>query len=77
MAGGPLAANVLKCQLKPIAARDYARFSPDEFARLRRIFPTGVCDWTKPGVGQVRVVPWASFGPAPENLVFDITRPAR
>ena len=75
MAGGPLAADVLKCQLKPAGARDYAvRFTADELARLRRVFPAGVCDWTKPGVGQTGVVPWASFGPAPENLVFDVTR---
>jgi hypothetical protein len=74
MAGGPLAANILKCRLKPIDARDYARFSPAELAHLRRIFPSGVCDWSKGGVGQVPVVPWASFGPAPENLVFDIKR---
>jgi hypothetical protein len=31
-----------------------------------------VCDYSKPGVNQVPVVPWASFGPAPENLVFAI-----
>jgi hypothetical protein len=30
-----------------------------------------VCDWSKPGVNQTPVVPWASFGPSPKNLVFD------
>jgi hypothetical protein len=30
-----------------------------------------VCDFSKPGVNQTRVVPWASFGPAPGNLIFD------
>ena len=75
IAGGPLAADVLKCQLKPVEAKDYAvSFTPAELARLRRTFPGGVCDWTKPGVGQTGVVPWASFGPAPENLVFDVRR---
>jgi hypothetical protein len=65
-AGGPLDANVLKCQLKPVDAADYAvAFTAAEWQRLRRIFPEGVCDWSKPGVGQVPVVPWASFGPAP------------
>ena len=75
VAGGPLAADVLKCQLKPIDPKDYAvAMTPSERARLRRIFPAGVCDWSKPGVGQTALVPWASFGPAPENLVFDLTR---
>jgi hypothetical protein len=74
-AGGPLAANVLKCQLKPVDPKDYAvALTAAELGRLRRIFPGGVCDWSKPGVGQTAVVPWASFGPAPDNLVFDITR---
>ena len=40
--------------------------------RLKAVFPEGVCDWTRKGVGQTTMVPWASFGPAPENLVFDI-----
>jgi hypothetical protein len=75
MAGGPLAANVLKCALKPVDAKDYAvPFSADDLHRLRRIFPGGVCDWSKPGVGQTPVVTWASFGPSPHNLVFDVGR---
>jgi hypothetical protein len=74
-AGGPLAADTLKCQLKPIDFADYkATFSDAERARLRTIFTTGVCDWSKPGVNQVPVVPWASFGPSPKNLVFDVTK---
>ena len=76
VAGGPLAANILKCQLKPIDLNDYAvSFSSAEINRLHAIFPQGVCDWSKPGVNQTGVVPWASFGPAPENLVFDVTKP--
>jgi hypothetical protein len=75
VAGGPLAAGVLKCQLKPVDPRDYAvAMTPAQTAQLRRVFPLGVCDWPKPGVGQTPVVSWASFGPARENLVFDITR---
>ena len=75
VAGGPLAANIIKCQLKPVAAADYkAKFTPAEFARLRKAFPGGVCDWSQSGFGQTGMVTHASFGPAPENLVYDITR---
>ena len=75
-AGGPLAANVLKCQLKPVDPRDYTvPLSASELSRLKAIFPGGVCDWSKSGVSQVPVVAWASFGPSPKNLVFDVTRP--
>jgi hypothetical protein len=75
-AGGPIAASILKCQLKPIDARDYGvALTPGDRARLEAIFPAGVCDWSKPGVNQVPVVTWASFGPSPKNLIVDTTRP--
>jgi hypothetical protein len=72
VAGGPIDANILKCQLKPLDATTYGSFTPAELQRLRAIFPGGTCDFSKPGAGQTRVVPWASFGPAPENLQFDV-----
>jgi hypothetical protein len=37
-------------------------------ARLGTIFAGGVCDWSKPGVGQVpNTSTWLSFGPSPVN----------
>jgi hypothetical protein len=75
-AGGPLAANILKCQLKPVDPREYkTQPSAADLARLKALYPAGVCDWSKPGVNQVPVVTWASYGPSPKNLVFDVTRP--
>jgi Tannase-like family of unknown function (DUF6351) len=74
VAGGPLKANVYKCQLKAIDPADYARqFTAAEWARLHTIFPTGVCDYSQRGVGYRGVVTWPSFGPSPDNLVFDVT----
>jgi hypothetical protein len=69
VAGGPLTNDVLKCQLKPLDASDYPIvFSDDEWSRLARIFPHGVCDWSRPGVGQVpHTRTWLSFGPSPVN----------
>ncbi|EPX62728.1 hypothetical protein D187_008916 [Cystobacter fuscus DSM 2262] len=53
-AGGPTTADVLKCRLKPIDFRSYSvAFSAEQQARLRRIFPEGVCDYIEPGIGQV------------------------
>ena len=52
-AGGPLTDDVLKCSLKPLSAADYAQpLSANQLQRLQNIFPTGVCDYTRPGVGQ-------------------------
>jgi hypothetical protein len=54
VAGGPQQENILKCQLKPIDFSEYTgvTFSAGQQARLNAVFPSGVCDWTKPGVGQ-------------------------
>ena len=59
VAGGPLAADVLKCALRPARGKDYPGFSPEDLARLKVIFPAGVCDFDRPGLGQVPVQPWA------------------
>lgn len=75
-AGGSVAADKLKCQLKPIAASDYAvTFTGPQAARLGAQFAAGVCDWSKPGVNQTSVVPYASFGPSPVNQVTAATQP--
>ena len=69
-AGGPLAGNALKCQLKPIDTRDYAvNFSAAQLARLAAIYPTGVCDYSKPGVAFSGVSPYGSLGPSPVNPI--------
>ena len=53
-AGAPAANDILKCQLKPVDPGDYAQaLGTDEIDRLRGIFPDGVCDYSKPGIGQV------------------------
>jgi hypothetical protein len=54
IAGEPLTNDVVKCQLKALNYVDYkATFSAAQRARMAAIFSTGVCDFSKPGVGQV------------------------
>jgi hypothetical protein len=54
-AGGPLADDVMKCQLKPLDRTDYnAIFTDDQWARLRNAFPAGVCDCPITGVPGIR-----------------------
>jgi hypothetical protein len=56
VAGAPLTNDIAKCQLKPINFSDYkATFTEAQKARLKTIFPTGVCDFSKPGVGQTPI----------------------
>ncbi len=67
-AGGPVAEDIFKCALKPIAAADYKTApTADQMQKLQAAFPQGVCDWTKPGVGQTdKIVTWAFFHDAGE-----------
>jgi len=60
-AGEPLAGRTVQCQLKPVTPADYAGYAAlnptwtgakqaADLAALREAFPTGVCDFTKPGL---------------------------
>jgi len=54
VAGAPVTNDVMKCQLKPVNMADYkVSFTPAQQQRLRRIFPQGVCDFSKKGQGWV------------------------
>ncbi|MFI5626149.1 DUF6351 family protein [Nocardioides sp. NPDC051685] len=65
-AGGPLADNILKCQLKPLDRDDYAvDFTNAQWERLRKVFTAGVCDYRKPGVAQQPSIPWLTFSDGP------------
>jgi len=79
VAGAPLARDIVKCQLKPVDMSDYrVTFSSAQRARLHKIFAEGVCDWSKRGVEQRPLKgTWLSFGPSPDNLLFDVTRPGQ
>src|SRR6267154_4327068 len=64
--GEPLVQDVMKCHLKPIDPADYpagAFSDPGNLARLNAIFPSGVCDWSQPSVGQVpaTAIQWSTF----------------
>ena len=54
VAGAALTNDVLKCQLKQINYAEYkVTFTAAQKARMAAIFPSGVCDFSKPGVEQV------------------------
>ena len=72
-AGGPLSSDVMKCRLKPLVQSDYApfAFTDEQWATLQATFPTGVCDYSQPGVSeQGPKATWLTFanGPGGEPL---------
>ena len=58
VAGGPIEGGVFKCERKSVATAltdgTYAPWVPSaaDVTRLGQIFPTGVCDYSKPDVGR-------------------------
>jgi len=72
VAGEAWTIYTMKCQLKALVPGDYPgiTFTPDQWATLQATFPTGVCDWSKPGVGFQPNVPWLTYqgGPGGQPL---------
>jgi Tannase-like family of unknown function (DUF6351) len=64
-AGGGLTGDTLKCQLKPLDFAFYpVTFTAAQQTRLEATFPTGVCDWSKPGVDERPPLgAWLDYGP--------------
>ena len=65
----------LDCQTMPLEAFDYAGqsftevFTPDQQATLQETFPTGVCDYSKPGTGFRAAVPWLTYQDADGDVI--------
>lgn len=73
VAGGPVTEDILKCQTKPFNPDDFpqVRDSADTtlITRLEQVFhDTGVCDWSKPGVGQQPAVSPLDFTAGPGGV---------
>jgi hypothetical protein len=66
VAGSPWTNDVLKCHLRPVSRSDYkVDFTDEQWERLVRAFPSGVCDYRRPGVGQEPSTPWMTFADGP------------
>jgi hypothetical protein len=67
------AGDINKCTLKPLARSDYPAtvlFTEAQWARLKAIFPEGVCDWGKLGVGQQPSVPWQTYQNPDGSVIY-------
>jgi hypothetical protein len=60
------ASDIMRCTRKQPGRSDYTvTFSDAQWARLLAAFPSGVCDYTLPGIGQVEPQPWQTFAGGP------------
>jgi hypothetical protein len=86
VAGESVTTDQNACQMVPLDRSAYdVSFTAAEWAELQSAFPTGVCDYAEPGLGQQNAVPWLTYqnakgqviyggapmGPAPVSRAFD------
>jgi hypothetical protein len=71
VAGEALTTDQNKCQLVPLNRASYdVTFTDTEWATLRQVFSSGVCDYAKPGVGQQPTVPWLTYQTASGRVIY-------
>jgi hypothetical protein len=70
--GMPMTDDTLRCELKPLDKADYKgiTFSDAQWAQMQKIFPQGVCDFSKPGVGRHPTTPWNVYQDHKGNVVY-------
>jgi hypothetical protein len=63
VAGESIATDDNKCRLRPLLRTDYypVQFTDAQWSALQKVFPGGVCDWSKPGVSQAPSLPWLTY----------------
>jgi hypothetical protein len=67
----PKTDDVLKCQLKPLDRSSYSvTFTDAQWKELEQAFPTGVCDYSKPGIGQGATTPWITYQDAAGHVIY-------
>ena len=67
-AGEPLVGDDWLCQLKPLVRADYpVTFADPDWAALQQAFPFGVCDYSRPSVGQRPTSAWLTYADGPSG----------
>ncbi|MEA2460961.1 MAG: hypothetical protein QOH90_1138, partial [Actinomycetota bacterium] len=70
-AGEPLTDDVLKCRLQPLRRDAYpVTFTDEQWTRLQKAFPSGVCNYGKPGVDQRGAIPWLTYQDAGGGVIY-------
>jgi hypothetical protein len=71
VAGEPLSTDQNKCALQPLNRSSYkVAFTDAQWSQLQSIFPTGVCDYSKPGVSQQPTVAWLTYEDARGKVIY-------
>jgi hypothetical protein len=73
VAGDAITTDANKCQLKALNRNDDygpVPFTDQQWAKMQAIFPSGVCDFSKPGVAQQGTVQWMTYQDAQGKVIY-------
>ena len=71
-AGMPTTNDTTRCNLKPLDRSGYegVAFTDEQWARMQEIFPEGICDFTKPGLGRHPTNVWQTYQGAKGRVIY-------
>ncbi len=72
VAGEGVQTDTNKCRLGPMRRLDYypTTFTDDQWQRLQKALPSGVCDWSKRGIDQRNTIPWQTYQNARGRVIY-------
>ena len=73
VAGDAITTDTNKCQLKPLDRKDDYGPIPmtdAQWTALQKLFPSGVCDFSKPGIDRQETVPWLTYQDGKGKVVY-------
>jgi hypothetical protein len=71
VAGEAITTDQNKCALVPLNRSSYkVGFTDAQWAELQKALPSGVCDYSKPGVSQRPTVPWLTYQTAGGKVIY-------
>jgi hypothetical protein len=71
-AGMPATDDNLRCTLKPLRRTDYGAivFTDAQWEQMKKTFPNGVCDFSKPGEDRVRTNTWQTYQDEDGDVIY-------
>jgi hypothetical protein len=80
VAGDAITTDNAACRLKPLDRSSYRLlvgsvpvpipFTDDQWSRMEAEFPSGVCDYSKPGIGQQDTIAWQAYARPDGSVIY-------
>jgi hypothetical protein len=76
VAGDAITTDNAACRLKPLDRDDYSgplgqiSFTNEQWSRLEEAFPDGVCDYSKPAIGQQDTIAWQRYQRGNGSVIY-------